>query len=659
MTGKMKSMIKSYWKIYKSNILLILLCGLLIVSYFAVRSNEFLNHQTDEMSRTDHLPEIVNCERYSQKIQCDRNGLYQIKLCFSTFSRINFSNVTVSLSDEKGKVLQTWNINCSLLNNCSYYTLALDKRIADSGGNAYCLGITSDAVEGQGISIWCSSEAQNKGLFLNERDLGRSLCYQLVYKISVFDLFSNANGFHAAVLFILACILILLIPLFTKLPIEKAFIIIWIVFGVQYLFSGTLFRAPDEEHHFFRAYEVSYCHAVSDVDELTGAGGRALPLDVDITLLEKSWQSFSDHNDMESSDTYVFKKFSNTSLYSPISYLPQATGIFIARHITNNVAVIAYAGRIANWICITVLLYISMLVIPAGKEIIALVALMPMNLFESTSLAPDGMAVAVSILMVSYVLNLRYSQKTELKFYQIGALYILAWAISLLKIVYLPLCLLYFLIPSERFGKPRNKFIHLLIMAILAAGSNLWWLLISKKFLVTGNTNAAAQLEFILHNPLSYIMVLFRTVFFGGAGWVNAMIGSSLAELNVGTVGFFVSLYICAIAIKYARHGETIQKKHLPESGLFAFVIFSIVILTFTSLYLQWTPPYNSVVNGVQGRYFIPLMLPLYFVFHNTSSLISSQKQDERMSVKLSYFLVCINVCSCIALLFSCMSLDT
>ena len=47
--------------------------------------------------------------------------------------------------------------------------------------------------------------------------------------------------------------------------IEKIFLILGLIIGTIYVFVLPIGRAPDEESHFFRAYELSMGHFVSDV----------------------------------------------------------------------------------------------------------------------------------------------------------------------------------------------------------------------------------------------------------------------------------------------------------------------------------------------------------------------------------------------------------
>jgi len=216
-----------------------------------------------------------------------------------------------------------------------------------------------------------------------------------------------------------------------------------------------MYNVPDEYAHFCRAYEISTGHMISEMDESGTKGGRELPF-VDTGFLTEDWQSFADSLAARLSEDVQFEAFPNTALYAPVSYIPQAIGIFVARMFTDRIAVLTYAGRMANWFCITVIIYFAMKFLPLGKEFLAAVLLMPMNLHEAFSMAPDGMVVAVSISIVAFVMYLRYIQKTQLTKAQIVLLYVLAITISLYKIVYLPFCLIYFLIPKERFGGERR-----------------------------------------------------------------------------------------------------------------------------------------------------------------------------------------------------------
>lgn len=651
--------IKKYCSLDKKSLTLIIIILVVFFLYFWVQSLSFLTSSTDTFESNEYLPEILDGQEYVQQIHCEENGLAEIGLSLATFGRKNLSTAEVSLINENGEMIQSWDLNCSLLRDNTYYTLELNRRIKDSKGKTYFVKIVSDATENNGITIYCNNTIEQKGLFLNGEDLQKTLCYQLVYHHSALDLFSKANGFHSIVVIVLSCILILLIPALTKIKIHYAFLTMWILLGSIFLFSLPLFRVPDETNHFYRAYEVSCGHLISDTNDM-GIGGRNLPFkDIDLGKLSNDWQTYSDNKEMELSDENTYMGFANISLYSPFSFIPQSIGIFLARHITRNVAAIAYSGRICNWLFITLLLFLAIQIIPVGKEIVALIALMPMNVQESVCLAPDGMVVAISILMVAVTVKQRYDYKDTLKLPQLLALYLLVFIVSQLKIVYLPFGLLYLLIPAERFGNQKKKILHVGSMGIIAVGANLIWLKSCSKFLTVRGTNANAQLTYILHNPLDYVSIMLRTYFENSGEWVNWMIGSSLGALNISPIFLLILLYMCVLFHKYVIHHRQYSQQESMENCLFGIVNFFIILLISTSLYMQWTAPYHNIIDGIQGRYFIALLLPLFFSLYNPRVMIEEGKEKNILSLNTISVIVIVGVCAGVSILFASLALGT
>ena len=519
------------------------------------------------------------------------------------------------------------------------------------------------------ISEWLGSSKKYKYLFFAAAFL--LLAAAVFIKLNSYGFSSLTGGaaaFHTAVVLVLIAGALAALPFLQKLSVEKNFLVIWTLLSMVYMFSGTVFKAPDETGHFYRSYEISVGGVVSEVQEGTGQGGRELPLDVDLTLLENSWQSFSDNKGMTLTENEPFLVFTNLSLYCPVSYLPQSAGIFIARQLTDNVAVIAYAGRIANWLVITLTLFFAIKVMPMKKELLLLFSLLPMNIYESTSLAPDGLVVAVAFLMFAYVLHLRFVQKDKLKFGQYVLLYVMALAISLLKIVYLPICMIYFLIPAERFGSTAKKLIHAAVMALLAVGSNLVWLMICKKFLTIPGTDSNEQLRYILSDPLNYVVVMVRTAVHNAVRWGLMMIGGYLGALNIETSKLLALVYLLMLFIafidlprviawrKAKKSGDTAEKTVISENVIFGVIVFAIIMLINASIYIQWTPPHSDMIKGIQGRYFIALLPPLYFALHNPAKVFKSEQHDNSLvTVSAEYVILFINVCAGIDVLLACL----
>ena len=624
-----------------------------IVMRFAVKSDEKLLIPSETLTNTAHLDEILSGDIYEQEFYGEYDCLQQIKLFMATFARSNRSHLLITLMDADHSEIRKWDVDCQKLKDNSYYTIDLGSAARESRGKKFFLSISSDAEAGQGVTIFYNDEEGSTGLTRNGKSMKASLCIQQVYRDEFRSLFRGKNGIHLLLLaFLIAAGMAIALIDGRQMKTEWLFLILWICLTLMYLDAGTLFRVPDEEGHFFRAFEVSEGHPVSEFQPDFSAGGRELPFTgVDLKLLETNWDSFSENKNMTLSKDRAFITFSNLALYAPVSYIPQAAGIFAARHLHLGVAGIAYAGRLANWLCITLLLFFAVRLIPSGKEIILLISMMPMNLFEAFSLSPDGMVVAVSIFMLSFVLYLRHVKKGRITWIEMLLLFGSAVLIGLYKIVYLPFCLTCFLVPEERFGKRSRKIAFLLVTILTAAGLNLGWLMICRRFLVTLGTDAARQLGYIFAHPFYYLVTIMRTFFQAAGWWTSTMVGSSLGELNIITVEIFVFLYFVLLGIRFYPHKDRSVRPERGTAWVMGMVLFSIMILTFTSLYLQWTPAYQFTIEGIQGRYFISLLLPLYFVLNG----VEVQKSGSPTRAARG-FIVCINACAAIDLLFSCMA---
>lgn len=619
---------------------------LIAALYFFVSADGFLRVESEAKPNNSVTGEISRDVAYRQDVICDRDYLQAIKLFITTYGRVNHGSLEICLSDDEG-VIQSWVVDCGLLRDNAYRIFQLDHKVRDSKDKRYHISVSSDANAGQGVAVYGNNAEDADGLFLNGAEVDKqSLCYQMVYAPPLKELWKGANGFHVNVFILLSICIMVFLYTAPKARAESCFLVIWCLLSAMFLFSSTLFNVPDEEAHFFRAYEVSYHHMVSEFNEGAMAGGRELPLDVDLGKLEESWQTFAENKGMEASDNFVFKGFSNTSVYSPVSYLPQAIGIFISRHITGNVAVIAYSGRIFNWVLITIILYLAIKIIPFGKAALALIALMPMNIHEAVSLAPDGMVVAISVFMVAYALKLKYDDCEEkLTVGQIVLLYILAMAISQYKIVYLPFCLAFFLIPTKRFGGMKKKMCHATVMAILAGGLSLLWLKSGEQFLVIYGTDSNAQFSYAFSHPIHYFLVLCRTYFNALGDWVLRSIGNSLNELNVPVSTIVIMAYLIMMALHFLPQNKEKADKILKT--VFSIIIISVAVLISTSIYLQWTAVYEMAISGIQGRYFIALMLPLYFVMNNSES----GGEPDALSVNSYSVVVLANMCACVSIL--------
>ncbi len=232
-------------------------------------------------------------------------------------------------------------------------------------------------------------------------------------------------------------------------------------------------------------------------------------------------------------------------------------------------------------------------------------------------------------------------------------LYAVALLLSQYKIVYVVFCLLLFLIPQKAFGGKKAYFTHAGILGGLVAAAALLWLHISGSFLEQHFLLSTYQKEYILQNPLKFILAVINTVLVYGADVVRTMVGSNLGALSFTTnaaIVMFLLVFLFSRLLKdrYSTTNE-VQQDRVVRWGMIGTVLLS-ALLILTSEYLQWNDVGETAIGGLQGRYFIPLLFPLCLIIGKalpqTGAVLEKEglKEDNGMGTSEQVVLG-INLC--------------
>ena len=129
--------------------------------------------------------------------------------------------------------------------------------------------------------------------------------------------------------------------------------------------------------------------------------------------------------------------------------------------------------------------------------------------------------------------------------------------------------------------------------------------------------NPVPQLHFILGNVAGYGKILFNTFFIvkrnfyfqrfvGVLGWLDNPIPSSL-----------IKSFLCILLVNALLTGNRKFRLSLRDKMILLVTFIAGLLAVETAIYLTWTPVGGSIVEGVQGRYFIPLAPMLLLGFCN------------------------------------------
>ena len=405
-----------------------------------------------------------------------------------------------------------------------------------------------------------------------------------------------------------------------KASFEKLSIILILGIGALYFVFMPRFSVPDEDGHFKRSYEISIGNFLS---ENHGDGGFSL-IPGGFAKEQESVELLKDYLNPKDNVYNLQKQYShnkitdelfesynpNQALYSPFAYIPQSLGISVARIFTKNAAVLFYAGRLAMFAFSLVLIYYSIKLIPTGKRTILIMCLFPMFMQEMISYSCDALINTSSVFLIAYILHVCEKKQvmTPKDKLIIG---FTCFIIAMCKIVYLPLVLAVFIIPKEKFKDKKAAWLYKILTAGISVVSNLVWLLISSSYMVETNPGVSPfeQVKYVITNPFSFMATIFRTIAAKGAMWAVTMAGCRLGSLCVNVS--YVAIVCILLILVFDFFIRTKEEKYIVSKMgkiLICLVLFSILMLTFASLYVQWTPYMKKIIDGVQGRYFIPFI---------------------------------------------------
>ncbi len=444
----------------------------------------------------------------------------------------------------------------------------------------------------------------------------------------------------------------------------KVFLVLALFFGLIFLFLTPPYQVSDEDNHFYRAYQLSELGIVGHKNQL-GAGGT-LPR----SLLETK-NSF-DYLAQEKTHKLNFNlvrtgltrplerqdktpiNFPNTVLYPPVPYIPAAFGIAVLRQFDAPPLVLMYTARLLTFIAWLLLTYMAIKITPKGKWVFCVLALMPMSLFTGASLSADALTNGLSFLAVA--LFFRYAMTKDLLTRR-DYLILLGTSAGLMlsKSPYFILALLYLLLPRAKFKSLKNYY---LFAGSLALGMLLMfvvWGHVTKGLytnyrvtydLVNGQLiHAHQQASFILHKPLSYLAAIYNSYFTG--------VGDARIMGYVGMLGWLTFLPLWFVIFNFGLIATALgwmpddEQKNLVKlknwQKLLIASVGVVTILAFTTLaYLTYTPVGKSIVDGIQGRYFIPIsvLLVAFFGFKSKAKTPEYQKLCKLMTLGMALMLV-------------------
>ena len=411
-----------------------------------------------------------------------------------------------------------------------------------------------------------------------------------------------------------------------KKEIHKIFVSLMIPIGMFYLFFLIPGHAPDEDAHYYRAYEISTGKLISDSNE------KKIPyIKIPLDLANTNKQTVTNYNlliekmSIETKYDDEIKVDSFTQIYFPILYTIPAMSFTISTFFNLNIIYALYLARICNFILFLILGYYAIKIIPFGKVLLATYLFIPMVIHQGVSISVDSIVNSMIMLFIAYILNL-YFKKDPINEKEKIIFYLFATFIAFAKTIYMPIIFISLILLFKTKNKNRSKtkfisnlfnkenqyiWIGIILCTIIAIG----WFLFTNEYrdsreIIHNTQSDLEQTISLITSPMKYIEVILNTIIMRSGYLINTFIGGKMGWLNIPTNEKLVVIYLFLLIIApfTEKHEVELTKK---QKILFVAIFCISTILIFTAMYVNRIAPEVKYIESLQGRYFIPIAILL------------------------------------------------
>lgn len=426
----------------------------------------------------------------------------------------------------------------------------------------------------------------------------------------------------------IAAVLLFVIILFS-ISVERRFAIAALAIGFMYLLVITPLSPPDEPHHYQSSYQLSNYLLLQWKN---AEQGNSAHFDYSNLVghqnVESGYRRIMEDIGLKDRDGEQIEIPSPRDLSYFVEYLPQAVGISAARLLKLNFIWIFILGRVFNLLFYSLCLYVAVKRAPRFKVLLGLTGIFPMALHQAASFSYDGFINGMSLVLISSLLKAIY-EEGPLSSRDYRWILISGMLLAPAKIVYAPILLLAFLIPKQRFSGTREqirKTVGLFVVCSVSIAVFQIQNIVGMSGLDTASElNWEGQynytVSYILGHPLSTVKIFWNSFAINAEDWFVRSIGASLSGLTL-SISKQIIWGFCGLTILSAFEYENSQ---FVLSGkcraVFLISVGIVTALIMLSMFLGWTSNTRQIIQGVQGRYFIPI-LPLLFMSCSTQAVV-------------------------------------
>ena len=599
-------------------------------------------------SRAEEVLELKTGDVYKQTITGSRDEIVGFSIRFGTYGQQVEGKLKATFSDVSGETIYGEEIfdTKDLIDN-QYRLFLLDQVITDGLQKEYEISLEVLSLEeGKQLSLFASDE--------NIYEKG-DLTYQdkEVKNTDIACQLAGTSGFMQKWYWIVCAVIIVgflafaFVAFVKKCKLEYIYLTLGLTFGMVFVLSLPPYTAPDEGTHISTTYD--FVSEFLGEDPIFDEANHVISRGTDGDIGGEAQVSLVKFHDLYEAVKYpsgdLERDFARGGkLDVPFTcYLPQILGVLLGVLLKFSGFWTLYLGKVFAMLFFTICIFFSIKLIPWGKMVIMTIALLPMSMELASSFSYDCVLNALCILFISYTLHL-ICKKDKVTWKDFLFLGIIICVIAPCKMFYFLIAGMLYLIPKEKYKSKKTYW--MMNTGILVAG--LAVLIIMRFQFLTSHVGGATpsaiedatvnySIATILGDIPHSISVLFNTAIIKSEFYYNSMWGNQLGSLQVYIPTFVITSFV--LVLFTAGVCTTREERVIYEpDAKFRLVNLGLSLLMFlgilAALWIGWTPVTYGVIEGVQGRYFLPF-LPMVFLSMRNKTFLLQKKIDKGLSAVL------------------------
>jgi uncharacterized membrane protein len=137
---------------------------------------------------------------------------------------------------------------------------------------------------------------------------------------------------------------------------------------------------------------------------------------------------------------------------------------------------------------------------------------------------------------------------------------------------------------------------------------------------VTQNKLAKYSLSYFISNPIQFFNIITKTIIEYSTTYINTTVGSSFGWFQIAIPGSMTIIMLITAAFSIFANNEKGEQPNKNDKFIASSTLILSFILVLLSMLFTWTNHTSEIIQGVQGRYFIPL-LPIAALYGKTNKI--------------------------------------